>query len=139
MEELANSSKDFSKGSKFQGSWSILKFNSVMHKICEAEGPFGVCSGSVWGPFRIRSGSVWGPFGVRSGFVQDPFGVRLGSVGGPFRIRSGSVRAPFGPILDQNFQSQNFKISKMFNLCSRTNKNICKKIFKAFRNWVGMY
>ena len=45
--------------------------------------------------------------------------VRSGSARGPFGVRSGSVRAPFGPISDQNFRSQKFKISKIFNLCGR--------------------
>ena len=43
-------------------------------------------------------------------------------VRGPFGVRSGSVRDPFGPISDQKFRSQkfqNFKISKIFNLCGR--------------------
>ena len=36
-----------------------------------------------------------------------------------FGIRLGSVRNPFVPILDQNFRSQKFKISKIFELCGR--------------------
>ena len=51
--------------------------------------------------------------------VQALFGDQNGFVRGPFGVRSGSVRAPFGPILDQNFRSQKFKISKIFNLCGR--------------------
>ena len=46
------------------GVWNLI--NSVSHKICEAEGPFAVCSGSVRGPFGICSGSVQSPFVPRS-------------------------------------------------------------------------
>ena len=45
--------------------------NSVSHKICEAEGPFGVRSVSVPHQFEFRSGSV-------RGFVRGSFGVRSG-------------------------------------------------------------
>ena len=64
-------------------SVSLAQINSVSHKICEAEGPFG-----------FRSGSVGGLFGVRSGSVRVPLGIRLGSVRDPFQARSPLVRGP---------------------------------------------
>ena len=40
-------------------------------------------------------------------------------------MHSGSVQGPFGPISDQNFQRQKFKISKIFKLCGRRHCSGC--------------
>ena len=100
-------------------------------------------SGSVRAPFGIRSGSVRDPLGVRSGSFRANLGPKFSGQNyeiskicpsilaclfcscagrgsprkGPFGIRSGSVRVPFGPISDQNFRSQKFKISEI-SICA---------------------
>ena len=81
--------------------------------------PFGLVA--VWQCSQSLRVQQWpiNSFSQKILFAAGPFGVRAGSVRGPFGVRLGSVRAPFGPISDQNFRSQKFKISKIFNLCGR--------------------